>query len=232
MDGNGRFAKARGKSRAYGHRKGHAAVLKAVRFAASYPLKSLTLYAFSSENWQRPALEVNALIELFSYAIKRNAPLFFKHEIRFSVIGDLSRFPNKLQAEITALIEKTKHHNGLTLNIAANYGGRWDIVQASKQIAEQAASGALDSAQLAALDEATFARYLTLANQPPVDLLIRTGGDMRISNFLLWQCAYAELYFTETFWPAFDEACFAKAIEVFAARQRRFGALPEEEASS
>lgn len=222
MDGNGRWAKAQGKSRTYGHRAGHRAVLKTVRHAIAVGVSSLTLYAFSSENWLRPKSEVKALMLLFSQAIKRNRRLFMQHNIRFCVIGDKSRFSKKLQNEIQALEAETAHHTAMTVNIAANYGGKWDIVQAAKQLAEQVQSQQISVDDI---DEARFSQSLMLAEQAPVDLLIRTGGEQRISNYLLWQSAYAEFYFTDMFWPAFDEQAFDAAIHEFQRRTRRFGGV-------
>lgn len=222
MDGNGRWAEQQGKSRNYGHRAGHTAVLKTVRHAAKVGVASLTLYAFSSENWSRPTAEVNALMLLFSQAIKRNRRLFIKHNIRFCVIGDKTAFPDKLQREISALENKTALHTGLVVNIAANYGAKWDIVRASKRLAHQVSCGeiAVDD-----IDESRFNAQLCLAEQGDVDLLIRTGGELRISNYLLWQCAYAEFYFTPLFWPQFDEAALDAAIADYQRRTRRFGGV-------
>lgn len=225
MDGNGRWAQQQGKSRSYGHRAGHTTVLKIVRHAAKLGIKSLTLYAFSSENWLRPENEVKALMLLFSQAMKRNRRLFLKHNIRFHVIGDTTRFSDKLQREIHALEADTAANADMTLNIAANYGAKWDIVQASKQLAAQVANGDI---AVEDIDETRFNQHLCLAEQSPVDLLIRTGGELRISNYLLWQCAYAEFYFTPTFWPLFDEVAFDDAIAEFQCRTRRFGQLDSE----
>lgn len=222
MDGNGRWAKALGKPRTYGHRAGHTALLKTVRHAVNCGISSLTLYAFSSENWQRPAKEVKTLMALFHQAIKRNRRLFMKHRIRFQVIGDKTQFSDKLQAAITQLEQDTAHHQTMTVNIAANYGGKWDITQAAQSLAQQVQTGELLPDDI---DENVFAQHLMLADQAPVDLLIRTGGEQRISNYLLWQCAYAEFYFTEQFWPEFDKADLDAAIIEFQRRTRRFGGL-------
>lgn len=222
MDGNGRWAEKQGKSRAYGHRAGHTAVLKTVRHAVKSGIKSLTLYAFSSENWRRPDNEINALMRLFQQALKRNRRLFIKHKIRFKVIGDVSRFSKALQQAIKQLEEETAHHDTMTLNIAANYGSKWDIVFAAKQLAEQVKIGHL---QVDDITEERFNQHLALAEQGPVDLLIRTGGEQRISNYLLWQCAYAELAFMPLFWPEFDEQALDNAIADFQQRTRRFGAV-------
>ncbi len=226
MDGNGRWAKQLGKPRHYGHRAGHTSVLKIVRHSATIGVESLTLYAFSSENWSRPENEVKALMMLFHQAIKCNRRLFMKHNIRFNVIGDVSRFSDKLQKAIKQLEEETAHHTTMTLNIAANYGSKWDIIQATQQLAQQVKENQISVTDI---DENLFTKYLMLAEQSPVDLLIRTGGEQRISNYLLWQCAYAEFYFTPTLWPDFDEAAFDKAIADFQQRTRRFGGLADNE---
>lgn len=225
MDGNGRWATENGKPRTYGHRAGHTAVLKIVRHAANIGVQSLTLYAFSSENWSRPATEVNALMLLFSQAIKRNRRLFMKNKIRFCVIGDKSAFSDKLQHEIAQLETDTAHHTAMTLNIAANYGAKWDIVRAAQQLATAVQHGKL---VVDDITESRFNQHLVLADQAPVDLLIRTGGEQRISNYLLWQCAYAEFYFTPIFWPLFDESALDAAIAEFHRRTRRFGGVPDE----
>ncbi len=222
MDGNGRWAESLGKSRSYGHRAGHTAVLKTVRHALKLGVNSLTLYAFSSENWKRPETEVKALMMLFGQAVKRNRRLFIKHHIRFQVIGDVSRFPEKLQKAIQQLENDTAHNTAMTINIAANYGGKWDIVQAAQKLAEKVEQ------RLITIDEITedsFNQQLMLADQAPVDLLIRTGGEQRISNYLLWQCAYAEFYFTEQFWPLFNEDSLEQAITEYQRRTRRFGTV-------
>ncbi len=222
MDGNGRWARSLNKSRTYGHRAGHTAVLKVVRHSAKIGIKSLTLYAFSSENWSRPASEVTALMELFYQAIKRNRRLFLKHNIRFSVIGDTSVFSEKLQKVICKLEEDTLHNTGMALNIAANYGGKWDITQASKIIADKVSKGLISVCDI---DESLINDHMCLSNQAPVDLLIRTGGEQRISNYLLWQSAYAEFYFTQEYWPEFNEQSLDNAVEEYNLRTRRFGTV-------
>lgn len=224
MDGNGRWAQQLGRSRPYGHRAGHTAVLKTVQQAVKRQIASLTLFAFSSENWQRPQTEVSALMILFHQAIKRNRRLFTKHNIRFQVIGDTAQFSEKLQQAIKQLEAETADNTAMCLNIAANYGSKWDIVQATKQLAKQVENKQLNPDDITEQD---VQRHLVLADQPPVDLLIRTGGEQRISNYLLWQCAYAEFYFTPVFWPAFDEQHFDTALSAYHQRVRRFGSVPE-----
>nr|WP_306310615.1 (2E,6E)-farnesyl-diphosphate-specific ditrans,polycis-undecaprenyl-diphosphate synthase [Xenorhabdus aichiensis] len=220
MDGNGRWAKQRGKLRVFGHRAGVKAVRVAVSFSVKHNIESLTLYAFSSENWNRPQQEVSSLMELFVFALDNEVKSLHKHNVKLSVIGDISRFSSRLQERIRRSVELTAGNTGLQLNIAANYGGRWDLVQGVKQIAERIRANELEPEEIT---EATVGSFINLSEQPEVDLVIRTGGEHRISNFLLWQIAYAELYFTDILWPDFDETVFEGAINAFAKRERRFG---------
>lgn len=220
MDGNGRWAKNQGKLRISGHKAGVKSVRRAVSFAVSRKLDALTLYAFSSENWNRPQQEVLALMELFVWALDSEVKSLHKHNVRLKIIGDISRFNNRLQERIRRAEELTQQNNGLTLNIAANYGGRWDIIHGVRQIAEQVQEGLLRPEQI---EEETLGTHLCLNDMAPVDLVIRTGGEHRISNFLLWQVAYAEFWFTDTLWPDFDEQVFEGALNAFAQRERRFG---------
>ncbi|WP_443255993.1 polyprenyl diphosphate synthase [Xenorhabdus sp. IM139775] len=220
MDGNGRWAKKRGKLRVFGHRAGIKAVRNAVSFSVKHHIESLTLYAFSSENWNRPQQEVSSLMELFVFALDNEVKSLHKHNVKLSVIGDISRFSSRLQERIRRSVELTAGNTGLHLNIAANYGGRWDLIQSFKQIAEKIKADELVPEEIT---EATVGHFINLSQQPEVDLVIRTGGEHRISNFLLWQIAYAELYFTDILWPDFDETVFEGAINAFAKRERRFG---------
>lgn len=220
MDGNGRWAKNQGKLRISGHKAGVKSVRRAVSFAVSNKLDALTLYAFSSENWNRPQQEVLALMELFVWALDSEVKSLHKHNVRLKIIGDISRFNTRLQERIRRAEELTQQNNGLTLNIAANYGGRWDIIHGVRKIAEQVQEGLLRPDQI---EEETLSPYLCLNELAPVDLVIRTGGEHRISNFLLWQVAYAEFWFTDTLWPDFDEQVFEGALNAFAQRERRFG---------
>ncbi|CAO95941.1 (2E,6E)-farnesyl-diphosphate-specific ditrans,polycis-undecaprenyl-diphosphate synthase [Erwinia tasmaniensis] len=220
MDGNGRWAKNQGKLRISGHKAGVKSVRRAVSFAVSRKLDALTLYAFSSENWNRPQQEVLALMELFVWALDSEVKSLHKHNVRLKIIGDISRFNNRLQERIRRAEELTQQNNGLTLNIAANYGGRWDIIHGVRKIAEQVQEGLLRPDQI---EEETLGAHLCLNDMAPVDLVIRTGGEHRISNFLLWQVAYAEFWFTDTLWPDFDEQVFEGALNAFAQRERRFG---------
>ncbi|PVZ85361.1 (2E,6E)-farnesyl- diphosphate-specific ditrans,polycis-undecaprenyl-diphosphate synthase [Serratia sp. S1B] len=220
MDGNGRWAKRQGKLRISGHKAGVKSVRRAVSFAASNHLAALTLYAFSSENWNRPAQEVLALMELFVRALDSEVKSLHKHNVRLRVIGDITRFSPRLQERIRRSEQLTENNSGLTLNVAANYGGRWDIIQGVKALAEQVQQGSLHPDQIS---EELLNESVCMSDLPPVDLVIRTGGEHRISNFLLWQIAYAELYFTEVLWPDFDELVFEGALNAFAQRERRFG---------
>lgn len=220
MDGNGRWAKQQGKIRVFGHSNG----VKAVRRSVSYALRSgvqvLTLYAFSSENWNRPEAEVSALMALFMQALDREVKKLHKNNIKLQVLGDKSGFSEKLQEKIEKAEKLTANNTALIVNIAANYGGCWDIVQAAKKLAAQVKEGTLEVDQIT---EELFQRNLVTEEQPAVDLLIRTSGEQRISNFLLWQIAYAELYFSDVLWPDFNEKEFNHAIFAFQQRERRFG---------
>lgn len=220
MDGNGRWAKQQGKLRIFGHQNGVQAVRKAVNFAAQNGIKVLTLYAFSSENWRRPEEEVSALMTLFMKALRYEVRKLNKHNIRLKIIGDTARFNEKLRQEIQQAESLTSNNTGLTLNIAANYGGQWDIVQATQKLVEQVQQGQLSASEIT---PEHFQTMLATENQPQVDLLIRTSGEQRISNFLLWQIAYAELFFSPVLWPDFDEHTFAEAIIAYQQRERRFG---------
>ncbi|WP_440873993.1 isoprenyl transferase [Thalassotalea sp. PLHSN55] len=225
MDGNGRWANLQGKTRVTGHKAGVETVRSTVTTAAKLGVKALTLFAFSSENWRRPEKEVTVLMDLFMFVLTREVKRLHKNNIRFQVIGDLSRFSEKLQKNIHAAEQLTLQNSGMVLSIAANYGGRWDITYAARQLAEKVAN---DEITVADITESTLNDYTSLADLPELDLLIRTGGDLRISNFLLWQAAYAEFYFTDALWPDFNEQQFMKAIEVFDQRERRFGQTGEQ----
>lgn len=220
MDGNGRWAERQGKPRVWGHKKGVDAVRRAVSFCRRLNIPSLTLFAFSSENWRRPEDEVSSLMELFMFVLQKEIKLLHKNQVRLNIIGDLSRFSAKLQQKITEAQALTAGNTGLTLNVAANYGGRWDIANAAQQLAQQVAAGTLRAEDIT---EQQLAAHIQMHDQPELDLLIRTGGDIRISNFLLWQAAYAELLFIDTLWPDFDDQVFADAIASFVSRERRFG---------
>lgn len=225
MDGNGRWAKAKGKSRVFGHKAGVEAVRKTVSTANRLGVRVLTLFAFSSENWRRPEDEVSLLMQLFMTVLGREVKRLHKNNIQLRIIGDKSRFSRRLQDKIAAAESLTASNTGLVLNIAANYGGQWDILQAAKRLAQQVAEHKL------AVDEITeemMSAGMSTADLPDVDLMIRTSGECRISNFMLWQAAYAELYFTEQHWPDFDEESFANAMAWFVNRERRFGCTGEQ----
>jgi undecaprenyl diphosphate synthase len=225
MDGNGRWAKKKGKMRTFGHKAGVKAVRASVSYALKNGVKVLTLFAFSSENWNRPAEEVGVLMELFKMVLGSEVKKLHKNKVKLKVIGDTSRFDSKLVSKINEAESLTENNDSLVLNIAANYGGRWDIVNAAKKLIGEVQAGQITAAEI---DEDTFTRHTCAADLPPVDLLIRTGGEQRISNFLLWQIAYAELYFSEGFWPDFDEPAFQVAVDAFTDRQRRFGKTSEQ----
>ncbi len=228
MDGNGRWAQAQGKGRVAGHKAGVDSVRAVVKGARKAGVQALTLFAFSSENWQRPKQEVSVLMDLFMYVLTKEVKRLHKNGIRFQVIGDLSRFSAKLQKNIAKSELLTAKNTGMVLSVAANYGGRWDIANAAKQLASQVQSNEIS---LDDINEESLHEHTCLANLPPLDLLIRTGGDYRISNFLLWQAAYAEFYFTEILWPDFDEVEFEQAISTFDQRERRFGKTREQVAN-
>lgn len=225
MDGNGRWAKQRFLPRTAGHRAGVGAVRKTVEYCLAKGIGALTLFAFSSENWRRPATEVSLLMELFVASLERETRKLHENGVRLRVIGDRSAFAPVLQNRIAASEELTRLNGRLNLVIAANYGGRWDILQAARCLAEQAERGELRAADI---DFGTLESRLALADVPEPDLFIRTGGERRISNFLLWQLAYTELYFTPVLWPDFDERALDQALEDYAGRQRRFGYTGEQ----
>ncbi|OZB60303.1 MAG: di-trans,poly-cis-decaprenylcistransferase [Lysobacterales bacterium 14-68-21] len=220
MDGNGRWAKARLQPRSFGHNAGRKAVREVIEGCIRQGVEALTLFAFSSENWRRPEDEVSALMSLFLRALDKEVDELHAQGVRVRFIGELTSFGQDLQQRMGNAMERTAGNTRLQLSIAVNYGGRWDIVQAARQAAQAVARGELAAG---ALDEAMLGRWMCLADLPPLDLFIRTGGEQRISNFLLWQAAYAELYFTDTLWPDFDQASLALAIDDFARRERRYG---------
>jgi undecaprenyl diphosphate synthase len=224
MDGNGRWAKKRGLPRTAGHPAGVDAVRKIVRACGELGVSYLTLYTFSTENWLRPKTEVSFLMDLLVKITRKEIDSLKANNVRLSVIGDLSALPPKTRTALVEGIEKMKGNSGLTLNLAINYGGRAEIVYAAKQFAKQALEnpGIIDT-----VDEKVFSNYLYTKDSSDVELVIRTGGECRISNFLLWQAAYAELYITDVLWPDFDKDCLVKAIEEYNNRDRRFGKVKE-----
>lgn len=225
MDGNNRWAKARGLPGTEGHRAGEQALRDLVEFAAKSRIEVLTVFAFSSENWRRPADEVAALMQLFLMALEVRVQELDKARIRLRFIGDRSAFSHELQAGMLRAETLTAEHKRMTLVIAVNYGGQWDMAQAARRLAEQVAAGTLSPA---AITPAKVAEQVELADEPAVDLLIRTGGELRISNFVLWQSAYAEYYFSDALWPDFGHANLQAALDEFAQRQRRFGRTSEQ----
>ncbi|XBC37865.1 MAG: polyprenyl diphosphate synthase [Buchnera aphidicola (Meitanaphis elongallis)] len=222
MDGNGRWANRRGRSRIFGHQEGFRAVRRAVSFSLFYKLKTLTLYAFSSENWKRPFLEIMVLMELFFYGLYNEMNNLNKQNIRLKVIGDVTKFNSVLRKQISIVEQLTINNDGLILNVAANYGGKWDIVEAVKKIVNKVKNCCLSVNNIT---ESTIAKHLSISNCTPIDLVIRTGGEHRLSNFFIWQIAYSELYFTNVFWPDFNRNIFEKAIFSFISRKRRFGSI-------
>ncbi len=220
MDGNGRWAKRRFLPRLAGHKAGVEAVRKIVKACAEKQVKVLSLFAFSSENWKRPTQEVNDLMDLFMTGLEREVPQLHENHIQLRFIGDQAKFSDKLRDKIHAVQDLTRANTGMVLQIAADYGGQWDITCATKQCAAAVARGELAPHDITA---ETLASYLSFADLPDPDLFIRTSGEMRISNFMLWQLAYTELYFTPLLWPDFDEAALDAALLHYASRERRFG---------
>ena len=220
MDGNGRWAERRGKSRIFGHRKGVEAVRNVVDACGRRGIPYLTLYAFSSENWNRPREEVRLLTELLFTTLESEALQLHENGIRLRVIGDLSPFGEKIDRTVREVQELTRANKNLNLTVAVNYGGRWDIANACREIASAVKNG---SCSLSEITEQAVAGRLSTADLPEPDLFIRTGGEIRVSNFLLWQIAYSELFFIDTLWPEFDESCLDEALNSYRGRQRRFG---------
>lgn len=225
MDGNGRWAKERGYDRLIGHQNGVVSVREVTGAATEIGIRFLTLYTFSTENWNRPKAEVDALMELLVENIAKETPTFHQNNIRLLAIGDLERMPEHVAARLRACIAETAANTGLTLVLALSYSARWELTEATKKIARQVAAGQIIPD---AIDESTITQNLTTAAIPDPDLLIRTSGEVRISNFLLWQIAYSELYFTPTHWPDFRKEEFYKAIIDYQKRERRFGKTSEQ----
>ncbi len=220
MDGNGRWAQQRRRPRMIGHRAGARAVNRTIDFCLERGIAALTLFAFSSENWGRPAEEVDALMKLFLGALDREVDELDRRGVRVRFIGDRERFGAGLVSRMQLAEQRTAGNTTMTLSIAASYGGRQDIAHAARLLAEQVAAGALQPAQI---DEDLLGRHVALADLPPPDLFIRTGGDTRISNFLLWQLAYTELWFTDVLWPDIDAGILQQALDDYARRERRYG---------
>lgn len=223
MDGNGRWAKQHNQHRSYGHKAGVETVRNITKIAAEAGVKFLTLYTFSTENWNRPAEEVTALMTLLLESIEEE--IFMNNNIAFRVIGDMGRLPEAVRTRLEQCIQRTSANTRMTMVIALSYSSKWEITQAVRQIASEVKEGTLP---VESIDEALVSRHLTTNFMPDPDLLIRTGGELRLSNYLLWQCAYSELYFCDTFWPDFNEEEFYKAIYEYQQRERRFGKTSEQ----
>ena len=225
MDGNGRWAKQRGLQRTEGHVKGVETVRKITEIASQIGIGYLTLYTFSTENWNRPKEEVDALMNLVVVAIERETPDLIKNNVRLDMIGDIERMPEFARERLTRCINDTAHCTGLTLVLALSYSSKWEILEAVKSISARVKAGELD---IDDIYDACFSNSLTTRGMPDPDLLIRTGGDLRISNYLLWQIAYSELYFTPKYWPDFDKDDFCEAILEYQRRERRYGKTSEQ----
>ena len=223
MDGNGRWAKRRRRPRTFGHQAGVKALRNTVKYCGRLGVAELTVFAFSSENWNRPQQEVSRLMELFMRALDKEARELHDNGVRLRFIGDLDAFAPELREKIRQAEQLTRDNDRMTLNVAVSYGGRWDIVQATRRIAREVADGRIQPGQI---DESLFAAHLSLSSDP--DLFIRTGGEMRISNFLLWHSAYAELYFSPALWPDFGPQEMDEAIAAYRSRERRFGLTGEQ----
>lgn len=225
MDGNGRWAKSRGQIRAFGHENGTKAVRTTVENCAKLGVEHLTLYAFSTENWKRPKLEVKTLMRLLISSLKKEMDTLQKNNIRLNAIGNITTLPKKVHDELLHVIEATKSNSRMTLNLALSYGSRDELMHAVKKIGEKIKNDIISTEKI---DESVINQHLYTRNLPDVDLLIRTSGEQRLSNFLLWQIAYAELYFTDIFWPDFSEEDLHKAIASYQKRERRFGKTSEQ----
>jgi undecaprenyl diphosphate synthase len=225
MDGNGRWAKKRGRLRVFGHQNGVKAVREAVESAAELGIKHLTLYAFSTENWNRPKHEVDALMKLFVSTINKETKTLLKNNIRLSAIGNLNSLPKKAHQELKETIDRTAKNTRMQLNLALSYSSRWELAEAMKDIADKVQSKKLNPASI---DEDLISNHLNTSDMPDPELLIRTSGEYRVSNFLLWQIAYAELYFTDKLWPDFEKEDLYKAIYAYQNRERRFGKTSEQ----
>lgn len=229
MDGNGRWAKQRGGLRVFGHQSAITAVRDTVEEAAELGVQYLTLYAFSTENWNRPAFEVTALMQLLVHTIRQETPTLLKNSVRLQAIGETSSLPSNCQRELAEAIELTKQGTRMTLVLALSYSGRWDLTQAAKRLAADVAAGRVQPADV---QEKTITGYLATAGMPDPELLIRTSGEQRISNFLLWQLAYTELYITPVLWPDFRRSHFRDALKAYQGRERRFGKTSEQLSAS
>ena len=225
MDGNGRWAKGKGMERVFGHRNALNSVRDSIEGAAEIGVKAITLYAFSTENWNRPKIEVNALMKLLISSLKKELPTFQKNEVKVNAVGNLNSLPKNAQKVLAEVIDDTKTNNRITLTLALSYGSREEIVNTIKNISKKVVNNQL---QIEEIDEKVINNHLYTFNLPDVDLMIRTSGEQRISNFLLWQMAYAELYFTDILWPDFSKSDFFDAVIEYQNRERRFGKTSEQ----
>lgn len=223
MDGNGRWAKQRGQERSFGHQAGAETVHVIAEEAARMGVRFLTLYTFSTENWNRPDKEVAALMALLFESIEEE--VFMKNNISFRIVGDIAKLPENVQERLQQCVQRTSVNTGMCLVLALSYSSRWELTEATRQIARQVQAGALKPEDI---DDSTIEKYLTTNFMPDPDLLIRTGGELRLSNYLLWQCAYTEFYFCDTFWPDFREEELCKAVYEYQQRERRFGKTSEQ----
>ena len=225
MDGNGRWAKEHGQERSFGHENGVSTVRQVTEIASEVGVEFLTLYTFSTENWNRPQDEVDTLMNLIVVSIEQQTPDLIKNNVRLTVIGNMDRMPEFAASRLRKCMQDTGHCTGLVLCLALSYSSRWEIVEACKEMARKCANGTLDPE---AIDDELFSQHLATRDMPDPDLLIRTGGDLRVSNYLLWQIAYSELYFTSMYWPNFTKEDFVDAIADFQARERRYGKTSEQ----
>lgn len=232
MDGNGRWARSRGLERSAGHSEGVASVHRVTEFSSDLGIEYLTLYAFSTENWNRPEEEVSTLMYLIGWAIERELPELLRNNVSIHLVGDIGRIPEGPRRILLDAVEKTSHCTGLKLRMCLSYSSRWEIADAARRMAADAAAGKLSLTDGNKSDEEIFSRYINPDGVPDPDLLIRTGGEERISNFLLWQIAYSELYFTPILWPDFDRTAYAEAIVDYQRRERRFGKTSDQVASA
>lgn len=225
MDGNGRWAKRQGKNRVFGHRNGVKAVRETSESCAELGIKNLTLYAFSTENWNRPQTEVNALMDLLVRTIKSEVKTLMKNDIRLLMIGDMSKLPKRSQERLQEAMDETRNNKRMNLILALSYSSRWELTESVRKIAEEVKAGRLNPEDI---QEQTISDHLATAGIPDPELMIRTSGEQRISNYLLWQIAYAELYFTDTLWPDFRKDDLYKALISYQQRERRFGKISEQ----
>jgi len=228
MDGNGRWARARGKGRLEGHRQGAEVARNVVRWATDLGVKQLSLYAFSTENWERPRLEVRGLMSLLAILLPKTLPEMMESQVRFRILGDISPLPNSVRKAVKHACEVTAHHTGIELIICLNYGGQQEIIAAVRETLQWIGSQTDQQQALAELTPERFRQMMWRRDIAPLDLLIRTGGEMRISNFHLWDAAYAELYFTNVFWPDFSKQNLQQALDAYALRERRYGLTSEQ----